>query len=166
MPACFYSFSLSVVIFTPPTSKHISISIRRINHRRLWGPVCQELFHRLQQSPRGSLPADWQAHGKTSTHAGRPATGGLHPGENPREGSPPNHGQVTSCFLKSHLPRASLTFPLPVTTDFQSSKKEKKKHPIQCNDIKSQQDKNLVAAIQSKTLPPAHLLVLSLVSYF
>lgn len=167
MPTRLYSFSLRAAIFTPPISKHISISMRWINQISLWGPVCQKFFHQLQQNQGRSPPADWQAHGRTSPLTGRPTTWGLHPRENLRERFPSNHDQLTSCVLKSHLPMAFLTFPLAVTIDFQSSYKQtNKQKSIQWDDIKSQQDKNLAAAIQSKMLPPARLLVLSLQSYF
>lgn len=161
MPKCFYSFSLRAVIFTLLISKHISISTRWINQISPWGPVSrssptgfsriQGALHQLIDKPTAGLhfaQVDQQPEACTLER-----TQGT--------GSPPNHSQVTSCFWnpisQRHFSHFLLLQQLTCTA-------VKKKKSIQWEDIKSQQDKNLVAAIQSKMLPPAHLLVLSLLS--
>lgn len=67
----------------------------------------------------------------------RPATRGLQlRKKKSREGSLPKHGQVTSHLQKFYLLKAFLTFPLAVTTDFQSSKKKKNSSEIVSNHSK------------------------------
>lgn len=48
------------MIFTPPTPKHISMSMRWMNQINLWGPVCETLFYWLQQTPEGFWSANSQ----------------------------------------------------------------------------------------------------------
>lgn len=117
------TLSLSECLLYSPTQIKAHVYVYVINNSgKSSGARFSEAFP-LASAKSSRLSTSWLA-----SPAGfgfmqvRPATRGLHLREKSREGSLPKHGQVTSHLKKFHLLKAYRTFPLAVTTDFQSSK--------------------------------------------
>lgn len=131
--------------------------MRWMNQINLWGPVCETLFYWLQQTPEGF----WSANSQPLAGLWLPQLDHLH--LQPEAcASERTWGSLPLTMARSPLRSWKPTswwhcwhFLLLSQPAFRAV--EKKKKSIQWDDIKSQQDKNFVAAIQSKMLPPARL---------
>lgn len=131
--------------------------MRWMNQINLWGPVCETLFYWLQQTPEGF----WSANSQPLAGLWLPQLDHLH--LQPEAcASERTWGSLLLTMARSPLRSWKPTswwhcwhFLLLSQPAFRAV--EKKKKSIQWDDIKSQQDKNFVAAIQSKMLPPARL---------
>lgn len=132
--------------------------MRWMNQINLWGPVCETLFYWLQQTPEGF----WSANSQPLAGLWLPQLDHLH--LQPEAcASERTWGSLPLTMARSPLRSWKPTswwhcwhFLLQSQPAFRAVE-EKKKKSIQWDDIKSQQDKNFVAAIQSKMLPPARL---------
>lgn len=133
------------------------MSMRWINQINLWGPVCETLFYWLQQTPEGF----WSANSQLLAGLWLPQLDHLH--LQPEACAPERTwGSLPLTMARSPLcswkPTSWWHFNISSCCHNQLSEQwRKKKNSIQWDDIKSQQDNNFVAAIQSKMLPPAHL---------